>query len=791
MEESVEDKKLRMENAKLRSELERLELLARKRSLEASLEEEEKRRRRVSSVIKLNVGGVVHSFSRDTCLSRFPRESLLWQLVREDASLGQGVDEEGALFVERDGERFRVIADYLRGTAVHDLVGVTPATRSALRADADYFGLPELATGLRRSYDPFALELREQEQRAERIAFREKLRVCRSDGVVAAAQKLDEDFLICLEDMTYVPFDEKRLNGLPLLFAEERKPREILQMPTPEQMLRRLDAFSGGVLEAIKDPETGRFPEHLFFAGGAVSACLQAGRLGGKQDKKPETSSRFRIENIIDDDDDDESQEESIDEDEAWEDALLRKLQPEGLFAKNSDVDCFLVGGPESDAACVALVDTITDRLYRYFESPILVTRTARCITFMSSEKDDPRRHLQLILKRFMSAGDVLKGFDIDACQVGFFPNVDPPPTKAVLHPPEEKAFFREKKSKPNRRDARLSPRALDDDQCHRPLASDDESLLRASPPKVCETRLRRRRAGPRREEPRLAFAKERGQGQPHHGQGRRRHHDGPPALDSPLLRGLERRAEDPPPGRLQRPLRRSTSRKITRLMAALPGRLARAQLYFPQSRRRRPRGRRSDARVHAYRRRPRSHLLRVKRQIRPLRSHGTRRENPQETRHLHRNSPRQPQATTLRPKKHPRPLLSLPALPLRSRRLDPKAPQASTAPCPRRQYWRPRLSPHPSATRTPPDPLLPALRRPGAIHGARRRHRRPHRRRLVPPRPPLRKRRRTPIIVTCSSSFCRGGGIMGGRGETNKFQKNFYEKLLATPTRAAGHSLF
>jgi len=414
-------KRVELENRLRRAELEKAELEVKEKELAArkrTMEQEASSRSRRRSVVSLNVGGVIHTLARDTLL-RYPG-SMLANLLRED--IGQTRDGDGNLFLEGDGGRFQVIADALRGTAVDELAVPSAASRRALVRDADYYGLKELASALGRSYDPYVLEERERRQRLDRAAYREGLddTCCQSDDTIAAiatAKAMDADYLVDLVARKEIPFDANRLaNGLPLLFAEKRKVRtEPLRVPTAADVLARLDAFSGGVVTALRDGD-GRFPTpHLFFAGGSVLAALTAHSdartlLATLLLGTTTTTARAR-----------EGSEGRLSSSEEEESDIREELRPANIDPPlyYSDVDCYLVGGPVDDAACVGVVGLIARRLAANLRGKVLVTRTTRCVNFITASRGHRRRHLQLILKRFLSPGHVLSGFDVDACQVG------------------------------------------------------------------------------------------------------------------------------------------------------------------------------------------------------------------------------------------------------------------------------------------------------------------------------------------------------------------------------------
>jgi hypothetical protein len=80
---------------------------------------------------RFNVGGKKYEISR-SLLESFPNT-----MLARMASKTWQTDPEAAMFVDRDGERFRCILDYMRDGKVH--LPLTVA-KGALLLDLEYFG---------------------------------------------------------------------------------------------------------------------------------------------------------------------------------------------------------------------------------------------------------------------------------------------------------------------------------------------------------------------------------------------------------------------------------------------------------------------------------------------------------------------------------------------------------------------------------------------------------------------------------------------------------------------------
>eukprot|EP00961_Rhodomonas_salina_P177301 2391055-Rhodomonas_salina.1 len=107
--------------------------------------DEPARKRRKSGIEKLNVGGVRICTTRET-LEMLPYFQALFQ---QEEDLGRSVqaDDEGCLFVDRNGELFKVIIEYLR-TFRRPPKEVLETRGIQLRDEAEFYGCSELLNEL-------------------------------------------------------------------------------------------------------------------------------------------------------------------------------------------------------------------------------------------------------------------------------------------------------------------------------------------------------------------------------------------------------------------------------------------------------------------------------------------------------------------------------------------------------------------------------------------------------------------------------------------------------------------
>lgn len=95
-------------------------------------------------------------------------------------------------------------------------------------------------------------------------------------------------------------------------------------------------------------------------------------------------------------------------------DELRDYFREESLF-RGGDIDLFIYGlNPEQ---ATEKARSIMEFLSKDEKKPILFVRTEHCITAVL---DSRRRHVQIILRCYKSPAEVLMGFDIDSCCVGF-----------------------------------------------------------------------------------------------------------------------------------------------------------------------------------------------------------------------------------------------------------------------------------------------------------------------------------------------------------------------------------
>eukprot|EP01117_Protostelium_nocturnum_P006255 TRINITY_DN2256_c0_g3_i1.p1 TRINITY_DN2256_c0_g3~~TRINITY_DN2256_c0_g3_i1.p1 ORF type:complete len:1398 (+),score=544.34 TRINITY_DN2256_c0_g3_i1:123-4316(+) len=82
---------------------------------------------------------------------------------------------------------------------------------------------------------------------------------------------------------------------------------------------------------------------------------------------------------------------------------------------KSSDIDLFIYGLTPKEAN--QKLEQIFDEICKAYGSQVMAVRTRHAITLVT---EFPRRNIQIILRLYSSPAEILMGFDVDSCSVGF-----------------------------------------------------------------------------------------------------------------------------------------------------------------------------------------------------------------------------------------------------------------------------------------------------------------------------------------------------------------------------------
>jgi hypothetical protein len=176
---------------------------------------------------------------------------------------GASTDTDGVLFIDRDGEIFKHVLDWLRGGLLPKTLDAR--TRERLEEEAAFYGLTRLQAELCLGYNPLLLSAADAEVLESAQRWRGALR-----GAAAEAQAVataDEEYLIdVLRERDSFRYDG-HFEGAGLLFAHRRAKHDGIQASTLKDFEDRLHLFAGPCLEGLD-------MSNLVIAGGSVHASL-------------------------------------------------------------------------------------------------------------------------------------------------------------------------------------------------------------------------------------------------------------------------------------------------------------------------------------------------------------------------------------------------------------------------------------------------------------------------------------------------------------------------------------
>lgn len=226
--------------------------------------DEPARKRRKSGIEKLNVGGVRICTTRET-LEMLPYFQALFQ---QEEDLGRSVqaDDEGCLFVDRNGELFKVIIEYLR-TFRRPPKEVLETRGIQLRDEAEFYGCSELLNELDGLTNVHKLEQRDRNMREAELALTKAYENSELSSEAASEYLVDvfkkhEDFKIQSRSLLGYPLLLEHQCPLPPLGSSSIIPSNV------EDFKARFKMFAGNLLELV-----GRDPA-VVVAGGSVVAAL-------------------------------------------------------------------------------------------------------------------------------------------------------------------------------------------------------------------------------------------------------------------------------------------------------------------------------------------------------------------------------------------------------------------------------------------------------------------------------------------------------------------------------------
>ena len=360
-----------------------------------------------SSRIKLNIGGTRFETSRDTLTK--VEGSMLAAMFSGRHQVTP--DDDGSFFIDRNGRHFQHILDYLRNGLIQ--VELNTAESRGLAVEAEFYGLNDLAQVMQADAMDIDRYLGDDivKMRAQEKQLRQPLSVRKSvkgtdgppiqpyEGLISifeddlAVEKMND---VCKDPMGFFELlaryrDETSSDTVPSLRRDASQPPKTTVANLSEFRENFSAAFSGqerekrhaGVLRMEKDfnilpiLEPILQEEPVFMAGGAVLRALTDAGPGSRRGH---------------------------------------------LLGETSDIDLFVCTQDASKASQVA---------EKVFEAIIVlgdrasskVMRGAGVINIeLHSSEDSDRSVLtvQIVLRLYESPAEVLLGFDVDCCCVGF-----------------------------------------------------------------------------------------------------------------------------------------------------------------------------------------------------------------------------------------------------------------------------------------------------------------------------------------------------------------------------------
>ena len=197
-----------------------------------------------ADVVRLNIGGKHFETSRLT-LEQCP----FFMHYLEERGCPMALDDEGRIFVDRDGGLFHILLQSLR-TGKRPPQRVVAESRDALLDECEFFQMDWLSSKIRGEISHTDL--------------RPADRLLREAELAARAEPQSYRLLdVFKDDMCPLPPLDLQL---PLLFDAVREQPRL--QGTYHDFIQRLDEFSGGLVESLKDIDG------LVVAGGSVLAAL-------------------------------------------------------------------------------------------------------------------------------------------------------------------------------------------------------------------------------------------------------------------------------------------------------------------------------------------------------------------------------------------------------------------------------------------------------------------------------------------------------------------------------------
>ena len=351
-----------------------------------------------SSVVRINVGGVVHQTALST-LRKCP-DSMLCAMFSGRHQLEKL--EDGAYFIDRDGDLFGYLLAYLRSGAVS--APTQPDRKELLVVEAEYFGLNDLARYLRGHLYDFegAMIEADRELRGAEDRIRDSFRT----GHTVA--NLHEGLVNVFDAGVAETLIREPASGYPLLLTQTAERHAIkvgtaATVSTFAEFQRRLHAYFPAIIESIESVASTATCGWLI-AGGCVLRALLSNDFA---DATPQPMDEYG--------------------------STQTQRDPAEFPFSDTDVDVFIWARAASEAQLGASLDTSATALAKRIYNKLAalgcrtVRRTGHVITvnlpqdwLRGNAWKNSHAPVQIILRLYASPSEVLHGFDHDACCLGY-----------------------------------------------------------------------------------------------------------------------------------------------------------------------------------------------------------------------------------------------------------------------------------------------------------------------------------------------------------------------------------
>ncbi|KAL0489973.1 hypothetical protein AKO1_009299 [Acrasis kona] len=349
----------------------------------------------LQQLVKFNVGGCDFEISHQI-LNQY-KDSHLYEIL--SSSLNNNVH----VFIDRDSSLFKYIHTFLISGNTNHLPHNDSVLMRSIEKEVQFFQIAPLVD----HFNPvrYPIETIGQENillKKNEDYYRKLFAVDRQNPI------LDDPYLnlipVFQAHSTFAMDNPDYLNNIPLMFDFENGFQSnylFTRSPIPrvvydqKEFLKNFKEFTNSLFENVNW-------NNLFVAGGSVLGCLMT------KSKHGHYFLQSLKENIL---------AEQIRTGQVPSKELQKENQnstPSFGEYRSSDIDIFLYGLTEDEAE--AKIEELFESFKSKANSSCAIIRTKHAISFIF----DRCHHIQIILRIYKSPAEILIGFDVDSCCVGF-----------------------------------------------------------------------------------------------------------------------------------------------------------------------------------------------------------------------------------------------------------------------------------------------------------------------------------------------------------------------------------